>query len=187
MDANREAAQPPPSSPSQTIHVAPRGGLEPPSPASRTGVVSRWTIEAWWTEQASTLRQGADGEFDVGAIFWDRQLEIIERHVEDAKQRGARVLVGGRRNPNLPGLFYEPTVLTDVDHEMDIMRFETFGPVLCIMRVRDEAEAIRLANDSPYGLAGTVWSKDKNRALEIAQQVETGSICVNDMALTTSS
>jgi succinate-semialdehyde dehydrogenase/glutarate-semialdehyde dehydrogenase len=134
-------------------------------------------------EGASKLRQGASGEFDVGAIFWDRQLATIERHVEDARAKGARIWVGGRRNPNLPGLFYEPTVMTDVHHGMEIMRDETFGPILCIQKVRDEEEAIRLANDSRYGLSGSVWSRDKKRACEIAQRLETGSVCVNDPAL----
>jgi succinate-semialdehyde dehydrogenase/glutarate-semialdehyde dehydrogenase len=135
-------------------------------------------------EGASKLRQGDSGEFDVGAIFWDRQLDVIERHVEDARAKGARVLVGGRRNPDLPGLFYEPTVMTDVHHDMDIMREETFGPILCIQKVRDEEEAIRLANDSRYGLSGSVWTRDKKRGCELAQRLQTGSVCVNDPALT---
>ena len=135
-------------------------------------------------ERAKALRQGDSGEFDVGAIFWDRQLEIIEEHVEEAKRLGATVLVGGRRNPDLPGLYYEPTVMTGVDHEMAVMRDETFGPVLPIMRVADEEEAIRLANDSRYGLNGTVWTRDKRRGFEIARRMETGAVCVNDMAMT---
>jgi len=135
-------------------------------------------------ERAKELRQGDEGEYDVGAIFWDRQLEIIEGHVEDARQRGARVLVGGRRNPALKGLYYEPTVIVDVDHEMEIMRDETFGPIVAIHRVADEAEAVRLANESTYGLNGNVWTRDKEKGFEIAQQMETGAVCVNDMAVT---
>lgn len=135
-------------------------------------------------ERAKELRQGTDGEYDVGAIFWDKQLEIVERHVDDAVAGGARVLVGGRRNPSLAGLYYEPTVIVDVDHEMDIMKHETFGPIVAIQRVADEAEAIRLANDSSYGLNGNVWTRDKEKGFEIAQQMETGGVCVNDMAVT---
>ncbi|MEZ4216579.1 MAG: succinic semialdehyde dehydrogenase [Myxococcota bacterium] len=135
-------------------------------------------------DKARDLRQGAEGEYDVGALFWDRQLDIVERHVEDAKQRGATVLVGGRRNPNLQGLYYEPTVIVDVDHSMDIMKHETFGPVVAIMRVADEEEALRLANDSEYGLNGNVWTQDKDKGFEIAQRMHTGGVCVNDMALT---
>jgi len=134
--------------------------------------------------RVSQLRQGASGEFDVGAIFWPRQLEIIEEHVADAVAKGARVLCGGRRNPNLEGLFFEPTVLTDVNHDMRIMREETFGPVLPIMRVRDEEHAIELANDSSYGLSGTVWTREKRHGLEIARRIDSGSVCVNDMAVT---
>lgn len=136
--------------------------------------------------QARALRQGSQfgQEEDVGAVFWDRQMTIIEDHVDDALANGARALVGGRRNPNLPGLYYEPTVLVDVNHRMKIMREETFGPVLCIMKVRDAEEAIRLANDSPYGLNGNVWSRNKKRAVEIAERIDTGSVCVNDMAIT---
>jgi succinate-semialdehyde dehydrogenase/glutarate-semialdehyde dehydrogenase len=135
-------------------------------------------------EKVAQLRQGADGEFDVGAILWPGQLEVIERHVEDARSKGARVLAGGRRNPALKGLFYEPTVIVDVNHEMELMREETFGPVLPIMRVRDEEEAIRLANDTRYGLNGTVWTRDKRKGCEIAARLETGAVCVNDVAIT---
>ncbi|NQZ96495.1 MAG: aldehyde dehydrogenase family protein [Myxococcales bacterium] len=133
---------------------------------------------------AAKLRQGDSGEFDVGAIFWDRQLEIVERHVDDAVAKGATVRVGGRRNPALKGLFYEPTVLTDVNHSMDVMTEETFGPVISIMKVPDEEEALRLANESCYGLNGNVWTQDKDKALRLAARMETGAVCVNDMALT---
>ncbi|MBW2232209.1 MAG: aldehyde dehydrogenase family protein [Deltaproteobacteria bacterium] len=132
----------------------------------------------------SELRQGSDGEFDVGAIFWPRQLEIIEEHMADAVERGAKVLTGGRRNPDLEGLFYEPTVLTDVDHGMKIMRDETFGPILPIMRVSDEEAAIAHANDSRYGLGGNVWTRDTSKGVRIAQRMQSGSVCVNDMTMT---
>lgn len=134
--------------------------------------------------RAGALRQGPEGESDLGAIFWDRQMEIIERHVEDAVGKGATVRVGGRRNPDFKGLYYEPTVLTDVSHEMDIMREETFGPVLPIMEVRDEEEALRLANDTNYGLSATVWTRDVYKAGELAKRLEAGGVCVNDMTMT---
>ena len=131
------------------------------------------------------LRQGAElgYEEDVGAVFWDRQMTIIEDHVEDAKARGATIHVGGRRNPDLKGLYYLPTVMSGVDHDMKIMREETFGPVLCIQRVQDEAEALRLANDSQYGLHGNVWSRDTARAVRLAEQIHTGGVSINDMAV----
>jgi hypothetical protein len=121
---------------------------------------------------------------DVGPIFRAEQLGIIERHVADAVARGARVLAGGRRNPSLKGLFYEPTVLVDVTHEMAIVREETFGPILPILRVRDEDEALRLANDSSYGLTASIWTRDGAKALRLARRMEAGSVCVNDAGVT---
>jgi succinate-semialdehyde dehydrogenase/glutarate-semialdehyde dehydrogenase len=133
---------------------------------------------------ARALRQADHGEADVGAIFWDRQLEVIESHVRDAVEKGAEVKVGGRRNPALSGLYFEPTVVTGATHDMDLMTQETFGPVVAIMRVADEAEALRLANDSRYGLNGNVWTRDKAKGFRLAEQMETGGVCINDMALT---
>jgi len=135
-------------------------------------------------DRVARLRQGNQGEFDVGAIFWDRQLEIIEAHVADAIAKGAKVLAGGRRNPNLDGLFFEPTVLADVNHDMLIMREETFGPILPIMRVSDLDEAVRLANHSEYGLGANIWTQDHRSGIELARKINTGSVCINDMAIT---
>ena len=131
-------------------------------------------------ERAKNLKLGTKGEFDIGPMTWPRQLDIVERHVEDARARGAKILCGGRRD----GRFFQPTVMTDVTHDMAIMKEETFGPVLPIMRVRDEDEAVRLANDSPYGLSGTVWTRDHARGLAIAKRLDTGSVCINDSSIT---
>jgi len=135
-------------------------------------------------ERAGELRQGANGEFDVGSIILPRQLDIIESHVEDAVAQGARVLTGGRRNPNESGYFYEPTILVDVTQDMRVMREETFGPVLPIMRVPDEAEALRLANDSDYGLNANVWTRNKHKGTEMARSIDSGSVVVNDCMIT---
>ncbi|HEU4431631.1 MAG TPA: aldehyde dehydrogenase family protein [Myxococcota bacterium] len=135
-------------------------------------------------DRAKQLRQSDSGEFDVGAVFWDKQLAIIEAHMRDAVAKGAKVLVGGRRNPALKGLYYEPTVVVDVDHSMDLMTQETFGPIVAIQRVKSEDEAIALANDSAYGLNGNVWTTDSAKGQRIAARIETGGVCVNDMALT---
>jgi acyl-CoA reductase-like NAD-dependent aldehyde dehydrogenase len=135
-------------------------------------------------QETGSLRQGADGEFEVGPMIWPAQLEVVEAHVRDAVSKGARVLAGGRRNPALEGLFYEPTVLADVTHEMDIMRRETFGPVLPIMRVRDEEEALRLANDTPYGLNANVWTRDRRKGAEMAKQIVSGAVVINDCMAT---
>jgi succinate-semialdehyde dehydrogenase/glutarate-semialdehyde dehydrogenase len=135
-------------------------------------------------EETGRLRQGADGEFDVGAIIRPEQLDVIEDHVRDAVEKGAQVMAGGRRNPDYEGFFYEPTVLTDVTHEMRVMRDETFGPVLPIMRVRSEEEAISAANDSRYGLNANVWTKNKRRGTQLAKDIESGCVVVNDCMLT---
>lgn len=136
-------------------------------------------------EKGKNLRQGQQHGWqeDIGAVFWDRQMAIIEAHVEDARAKGATILMGGRRNPQLPGLYYEPTVITDVNNGMDIMILETFGPVLCIQKVASEDEAIRLANDSEFGLNGNVWTRDKEKGYRLAAAVDTGSCSVNDMAV----
>ena len=131
-------------------------------------------------KKTAELRQGEAGDFDVGAIIWPPQLETIERHVADAIEKGAALLAGGRRNPDCAGHFYEPTVLTQVTHDMQVMRDETFGPVLPIMRVRDEAEALRLANDSRYGLNASVWTRNKHKGIELAEALESGCVVVND-------
>jgi acyl-CoA reductase-like NAD-dependent aldehyde dehydrogenase len=135
-------------------------------------------------EKARQLRQATHGEYDVGPMIWPRQLETIERHMADAVAKGATVLCGGKRNTAVGELFYEPTVLVDVTQDMLIMQEETFGPILPIVRVADEEEAIRLANDSIYGLSGTVWSKDEARAIRVAKRLDTGSVCVNESSIT---
>jgi len=137
------------------------------------------------TEKVRGLRQGEStgfGSVEVGAVTFPPQLDIVERHVDDARAKGAKVLVGGRTKEG-PGRFYEPTVLVDVDHSMAIMNEETFGPTLPIMKVADADEAVRLANDSPYGLQASVFSKDTPRAEEIARRVEAGAVTINDAQL----
>jgi acyl-CoA reductase-like NAD-dependent aldehyde dehydrogenase len=132
-------------------------------------------------EKIRKVRQGRPKEgADIGSMTFPPQLEKVERHVRDAVAKGARLLAGGRRHPSLGGLFYEPTLLVDVNHDMEVMREETFGPVIPIMKVRDEEEAVRLANDSPYGLGAAVFTKDKEKGLAIARRIEAGGICVND-------
>jgi acyl-CoA reductase-like NAD-dependent aldehyde dehydrogenase len=90
------------------------------------------------------------------------------------------VLVGGARRDDAGGAYFEPTVLAGVDHSMAIMREETFGPVIPIMRVRDETEALALANESPYGLNASIWTRDIARGLDLAQRIDSGSVCVNE-------
>jgi acyl-CoA reductase-like NAD-dependent aldehyde dehydrogenase len=134
------------------------------------------------TDKARALRQGygEPGSADVGSMTFPPQVDIVERHVEDARAKGARVLVGGSRGKQQHGYWYEPTVLVDVDHTMECMTEETFGPTLPIMKVRDAEEAIRLANDSPYGLGASVFGKDLARAEQVARRIDAGAVCVND-------
>jgi acyl-CoA reductase-like NAD-dependent aldehyde dehydrogenase len=137
------------------------------------------------TEKARALRQGVPsgpGSVDVGAVTSPPQMDIIDEHVEDARAKGARIVTGGRGRRE-GGYFYEPTVMVDVDHTMKAMTEETFGPTLPIMKVRDTEEAIRLANDSPYGLAGSVWTKDVARGEAIARRIQSGAVDVNDAML----
>ncbi len=147
-------------------------------------------IAAAFTERVVALtrelRQGpeSEGEVDLGAITSPAQLEIIESHVADAVAKGAKVLTGGRRNPAYAGFFFEPTVLADVNHDMAIMRDETFGPCLPIQVVKDEEEALRLANDSPYGLQASVWTRDSWKGKRLANRIAAGGVVVDDCIVT---
>lgn len=137
-------------------------------------------------DKARALRQGAplgDQVVDCGAMTMPRQLEIIEELLGDAIAKGAKILAGGSRAESLEGQFFQPTVLVDVDHSMRIIHEEQFGPVMVIVRVRDEAEAIRLANDTEYGLGSSVFTKDLKRGDRIAAQLRTGMTVINDYGI----
>ncbi len=136
--------------------------------------------------ETKALKQdlGSNAETDIGAISNEKQLGIIEDHVNAAVRDGARVLTGGARAKNLRGLFYQPTVLVDVNHGMKVMRDETFGPVLPLMTFQSEAEAVELANDSVFGLTASVWTKDLSRGRRIAEQIQAGTVMVNEVLYT---
>lgn len=126
------------------------------------------------------LKMGAGEGHSFGALIDDSQVAVTARHVDDALAKGAKALTGGTR-PEGAGSFYPATVLVDVDHSMACMTEETFGPTLPIMKVSSVGEAVRLANDSPYGLSASVFSKDTERAKDIALQLDCGAVNVNDV------
>ncbi|HLA78990.1 MAG TPA: aldehyde dehydrogenase family protein [Vicinamibacteria bacterium] len=131
--------------------------------------------------ETRTLRQGDPraAEVDLGPMTLERQRTLVEEHVADAVAKGARVLTGGARGDG-PGYFYPPTVLVDVDHSMRIMREETFGPVLPIMKVESLDEAIRLANDSDYGLTASGWTRSADTARRLQRELSAGVVTIND-------
>ena len=139
-------------------------------------------------EKVKTLSQssGVSGGADLGAMSSERQLLTVEEHVRDAIERGARTLTGGGRTKGLPegGSFHEPTVLANVNHEMSVMREETFGPVLPLMTFKSEDEAVRLANDSQFGLTASVWTRNLARGRRVASRIEAGTVMVNEVLYT---
>lgn len=137
-------------------------------------------------KQTRELKQGKASvePVDVGAMTHERQLRIVEEHVSDAIARGARVLTGGERVENGNGWFHQPTVVTGVDHSMKLMREETFGPVLPIMTFKTDDEAVKLANDSIYGLTASVFTRDIDRGRRLAEQIDAGTVMINEVVYT---
>lgn len=136
-------------------------------------------------DRARRLRQGDPlrGDTDVGAMTDAGQIEIIEKQVEEAVRRGAKVVVGGKRGPG-PGQFFEPTVIVDATDDMEVVREETFGPVLPILRADSEEDAIRRANDSIYGLNAYVFTRDREKGRRIAEKLEAGTVMINEVLTT---
>jgi len=134
-------------------------------------------------EKIARLRvgNGIDSEVEIGPMIHERQLRIVDDQVRDAVQRGARLLAGGKRLSELGPNFYAPTLLADVTNDMRIMQQETFGPVLPVAAFDNDDEAIRLANDSEFGLAASIWTRDRERGEAMAAKIKAGTVMLNDM------
>jgi len=132
--------------------------------------------------RVQALRLGADLTYDadLGSLVSADQLATVHRHVEDARAKGATVLVGGRHRPDLGPWFYEPTVLDGVTADMAVCREETFGPLVSIYRVRSDDEAVRVANDTAYGLNASIWTRDLARGRALAARIAAGTVNVNE-------
>jgi acyl-CoA reductase-like NAD-dependent aldehyde dehydrogenase len=137
-------------------------------------------------KETKSLRQstGADPTADVGSMTSERQLLAVQKHVDEAIDRGATALTGGDRVADSVGAFFAPTVLINVNHDMDVMREETFGPVLPIMTFKTDEEAVRMANDSVYGLTASVWSGNIARARGLAERIDAGTVMINEVLYT---
>lgn len=123
-------------------------------------------------------------DYDIGPLNNEAQRLVVEEHVRDAVAGGAQVLCGGKRPEGAVGYFYEPTVLVNVNHDMKVMREETFGPLCPVMPFDTEDEAVALANDSNFGLTASVWSRDLERADDLARRIESGTVVINDHGYT---
>ncbi len=121
-----------------------------------------------------------DEKTEIGPLVSQRQLERLEDQVEEAKSKGVKIVAGGKRAADLPGFFYEPTILTDIKPEMKVWKEEVFGPVLPVVTFESEEEAIKIANDTDYGLGSYIYTEDKERARRVAEQIQTGMVSVNN-------
>jgi acyl-CoA reductase-like NAD-dependent aldehyde dehydrogenase len=138
-------------------------------------------------ERVGQLRLGYgwdDPDIDIGPLINEKALNEMERVVEGAVAQGAQVLIGGKRATGLKGYFFEPTVITDAPQASKVVQEEVFGPIVTVNRFGTEEEALRLANDSPYALSGSVWSGDLTKGRRVAERLNGGTILVNNVAYT---
>jgi acyl-CoA reductase-like NAD-dependent aldehyde dehydrogenase len=146
------------------------------------GIADRFVAQLADAAERLATEPRADGSFDVGPLVNERQLRHVEGHVRDALERGAVLRAGGKRTGR--GFGYRPTVLDRVTHDMKVATEETFGPVVGVVRVASVDEAVRLANDSRFGLNASVWSRDVTKAEAVARRLEAGVVLVNNHSVT---
>ena len=137
-------------------------------------------------EKSLALRvgNGLSPDVDIGAMTTLAQLEQVKAHVADARVRGAVIRCGGERITRLKGYFFQPTIITGVDHSFSCVRDETFGPVMPVMAFADDDQAVKLANDTAYGLTASVWSRDIQAAQRMAGNIRAGTVMVNECVYT---
>ncbi|MFX1419034.1 MAG: aldehyde dehydrogenase family protein [Promethearchaeota archaeon] len=132
------------------------------------------------------LKQGIPTEpnIDIGAVVNEEQLNFIDKMVKTGINEGARILIGGQRNPNFRGYFYEPTILADVTNDMKVVQEEIFGPVLVVLKFTNENEVIDMVNNNQYGLTSSVWTKNVEFGKKIAEEIDTGTVMINEVVYT---
>lgn len=132
-------------------------------------------------KKLKTIKVGnpEDETTDIGPLVAKRQLELLEEQVKDAVDRGAKIPTGGKRMKGLQGAYYEPTILINITKDMRVWQEEVFGPVLPIVAFKTDEEAVRMANDTKYGLGAYIYTQDKKKALKIASQIDAGMVSVN--------
>jgi len=139
------------------------------------------------TQDVGKLKQGQgwdDPEITIGPLINEAAMKDMEAHVKKALEQGCRVVIGGKKNPDLKGYFFEPTVITDVDQKDDIVQEEIFGPIIAVLPFSTDEQAINLANDTKFGLYGSVWTEDFERGKTIAEKLSMGTIAINNHAYT---
>jgi succinate-semialdehyde dehydrogenase/glutarate-semialdehyde dehydrogenase len=148
------------------------------------GVYDAFAAKLKAAVEALKVGPGTEPGVTQGPLINEDAVKKVEEHVADARAKGARVVVGGRRHPR-GGTFYEPTILADVPHEAMMFREETFGPVAPLFRFGTEEEAIALANDTPFGLAAYFYARDVGRIFRVAEALESGMVGINEGLIST--
>ena len=148
------------------------------------GIFDRYVDKLAARVQALKVGNGLEAGVNIGPLINERGFEKVQRHIDQATGAGASVMVGGHAH-NMGGSFFQPTVMTGVNTDMDMMHEETFGPVAALMRFKSEDDAVRIANDTPYGLASYFFSRDISRCFRVAERLETGMVGINNGLIST--